>query len=83
MNAANAPSSMPISRTPESTEAAVLNARLQQINAMDKSSLRFAEKKQLRKEVRGIKRELKQLSGGVYLSAGAIILIVILIVVLL
>jgi len=37
----------------------------------------------LRKETRSIKRELKQLSGGVYVSVGALILIAVLLIILL
>lgn len=61
----------------------VLLSRLNEINAMDKSTLSASEKKELRNETRSIKRELKQVGGGVYLSVGAIILIAILLIILL
>ncbi len=71
--------------TPPSTEA--LSARFLEIKTMDKSNLSGSERKALRQEKREIKRALKRggsiSSGGIYLSAGAIILIVILIIVLL
>lgn len=60
-----------------------LNARLAEINEMDKSALSGSEKRALRKEVRTIKSELKTLNGGIYLSVGAIILIVLLLILLL
>jgi len=42
------------------------------------------EKKELRKEVRSIKSELNELSdGGIYLSAGAVIILIILLIILL
>jgi hypothetical protein len=41
--------------------------RLDEIKAMDKSSLNL-QKKELRKEVRAIKAELKSTGNGVYLS---------------
>lgn len=66
----------------ESKEASALIARLNEINSMDKSHLTSFEKKQLRKETRSIKHSLKAVSGGVYLSAGAIIIIVLLLVLL-
>ena len=47
------------------------------------SKLKSTEKKDLRKEVRSIKRELKDISGGVYISAGVLIVILIILVVLL
>lgn len=70
----------------EAKEAKVktLELRLNEINAMDKSNLKPSDKKDLRIEVRSIKDQLNSLdSGGVYLSVGALILILILLVVLL
>lgn len=61
----------------------ILTARLLEIKAVDKSTLNFSEKRQLRKETRSIKNELRQINGGVYLSAGAIILIALLLIILL
>lgn len=66
-----------------SDEAVVLMDRLEEIEAMDKTDLNSAEKRELRKEVRDIKKELKELSGGVYISVGAAILIVLLLILLL
>ncbi len=60
-----------------------LEHRLAEIKALDKESLSRSEKKQLRKEVREIKKELAAISGGVYLSIGAIILIALLLILLL
>ena len=54
--------------------------RLQEIKAMDKSSLTASEKRVLRKEVRALKHEMKV--EGVYLSIGAIIIIILLLVLL-
>ena len=67
----------------ESAAATALIARLGEIKAMDKTNLKASEKKELRKETRSIKRELKRLSGGVYFSVGAIIVILILLILLL
>jgi hypothetical protein len=50
---------------------------------MDKSNLTFTERRELRKEVKAIKEELAQVSGGVYLSIGAIIVILLLLILLL
>lgn len=71
--------------TPSEADAAratVLKNRLEEIKAMDKRELSKSEKKALRKEVRAIKQEMADISGGVYLSVGAIILIVLLIILL-
>lgn len=70
-------------RVEESTRAKVLLKRLDVIHAMDKSTLSSSEKKSLRKEVRSIKQELKTLTGGIYLSVGAIIIIILLLIILL
>lgn len=80
------PSSLVVTKPPEpaeSAEAKALVTRLDEIKAIDMSTLKSTEKKELRKEVRSIKRELKDISGGVYVSAGALILILILLIVLL
>jgi hypothetical protein len=57
--------------------------RLDEIKAMDKSSLVSSEKKKLRKEVREIKSQLRSSGNGVYLSVGAIIIIILLLILLL
>jgi hypothetical protein len=69
--------------TTESVEAKTLVLRLDEIKAMDMSKLKSSDKKDLRKEVRSIKRELKSISGGVYVSAGVIIVVLIILLVLL
>jgi len=79
----SAPSATAVSKPAESEEAKKLLLRLDEINAMDKSKITQSEKKNLRVEVRTIKHNLKELSGGVYLSAGTIIVILILIIILL
>lgn len=64
-------------------QASQLKNRLEEIKAMDKINLTHAEKKALRREVREIKKELAVMSGGVYLSIGAILLIALLLILLL
>ena len=80
-----APSSVVAIKPTESAKAKAidLEIRLNEINAMDKSTMKPSEKKVLRKEVRSIKQQLKELSGGIYFSAGAIIIILLLILILL
>jgi len=77
------PTSVPSPRPAETSEVKALELRLNEINAMDKSKMKSSEKKTLRKEVKTINHKMHDIGGGVYLSAGAVILIVILIVVLL
>jgi hypothetical protein len=77
------PTSVVVPKPEDSAEAKVLGNRLNEIKALDKSTMNAEEKKAARKEVKSIKRELRELGGGVYLSGAAIVLIVILLVVLL
>lgn len=65
-----------------SVAAAALINRLHEIQAMTKKDLTASERSSLKKEVKGIKQELKQMEGGIYISAGALILILILIIIL-
>jgi len=64
-------------------EVKVMLNRLEEIKAMDKSDLNFSEKKELRKEVREIKSNLRSSNGGVYFSVGAIIIIILLLILIL
>jgi hypothetical protein len=57
--------------------------RLQYIKGMDKSALNSMEKKAMRKEVKNINKEMKTLSGGVYISVAAAIIIILLLILLL
>lgn len=57
--------------------------RLEDIKGMNKSELTRVDKKNLRKEVRDIKKEMKAMSGGVYLSVGAIIIVILLLILIL
>jgi hypothetical protein len=76
-------SSLAAPKPTESAEAKTLELRLNEINAMDETKLKSAEKKNLRKEVKSINHKLRTLSGGVYISAGLLVLILILLIVLL
>ena len=59
-----------------------LEQRLEEIRAMDTKSLSKDEKRALRGEVKTIKKEMKALSGGLYISIGALILIALLLILL-
>jgi hypothetical protein len=65
------------------TEATVLISRLNEIKSYDVSSMSRTERSELRKEVKNIKHKLSELSGGVYLSVGALIIILLLLILLL
>ena len=87
----NASTSDPITTLPappplspaEAAKVLSLESRLKEIDAIDKSELKAADKKGLRKEVKSIKHELRTIGGGVYISAGALILILLLLIILL
>lgn len=64
-------------------ETEVLLARLEEINEMDKSDLTRGEKRELRAEVRQIDKTMALNGGGVYLSVGALIVILLLLILLL
>jgi hypothetical protein len=72
----------PLTQT-EQTRINQLVGRLEQIKSMDIDNMSKAERKALRKEVKDIKREVNAISGGVYISVGALILIVLLLILIL
>jgi hypothetical protein len=76
------PSTETTAPKPESAEVKSLESRLNEIKAMDKSKLKASEKKKLRKEVKSIRHRLNDLSSGFYVSAGALIVIVLLLILL-
>ena len=70
--------------TPKSANelrAQELTNRLIEIRDMDKSNLTISEKKELRKEVKEIKKDRRR--NGIYLSVGAVIIIILLLIILL
>ena len=71
------------STSADAKEADALVTRLEVIKSMDKADLSFSEKRTLRKEVRTIKERLADIGGGVYISVGALILIIVLLLILL
>lgn len=76
------PPSKPAPAKTESAEATALRTRLKEIKDTDKSQMSASEKKQLRKEKRAVKKELKAVSGGVYISAGTLIVILLILLIL-
>lgn len=67
----------------ESARAQELLNRLTEISEMDINAMSRTEKKEIRKEVRAIKKEMKQLDGGIYISVGALIIIILLLIIIL
>ncbi len=73
------PPTTPTTQTTTDPRVEALTQRLEEIRKMDKSKLTAKERKALRKETRQIK---KAISGGVYISAGLLIVILVLLIVL-
>jgi uncharacterized protein YpmB len=67
----------------EDARAQQLVQRLEDIRDMNKSELTRSDRKYLKKEVKGIKKEMKVVKGGVYLSVGAIIIIILVLILVL
>ncbi|HMC01398.1 MAG TPA: hypothetical protein VKN14_10230 [Flavobacteriaceae bacterium] len=82
--ASESPYTNPTERTEEvPDEIKMMVDRVNEIKDMDKSNLTRSEKKELRKELRTIKKDLKKRAGkGIYISTGAIIIILLLIIIL-
>ncbi|MCX2745280.1 hypothetical protein OO013_15485 [Mangrovivirga sp. M17] len=61
----------------------LLEERIKEIENMDLKTMERPERKEIKKELRGIKKEMKQhASGGIYIGAGVLILIIILLILL-
>jgi hypothetical protein len=60
-----------------------IKQRVEDIKAMDKSQLTRAERRDLRDELKSDRMEASAMSGGIYLSVGAIIIIILLLILLL
>ena len=57
-----------------------LTRRVEEFKNMDKSDLSRTQRKALRNELIDIKKEVKATNGGVYLSVGAIIIILLVLI---
>jgi len=66
----------------DAKEVEAMIKRIDEIKAMDFKSLSLDEKKALKKELKGMKHDLKVVTG-IYMSTGAIILVLILLLILL
>ncbi|WP_131536552.1 hypothetical protein [Pedobacter nototheniae] len=82
--AADKPAKNPTELTAEQTvQLEKIKSRVEEIREMDKSNLTRAERKALRKELKEMKNQARAISGGVYLSVGAIIIIILLLILIL
>jgi len=84
VQAADKPAKNPTELTAEqSAQLERIKTRVEEIRDMDKSNLTRAERKALRSELRELKGQARAVSGGVYLSVGAIIIIILLLILIL
>lgn len=67
----------------QSLQLEKIKTRVEEIRDMDKSNLTKSERKALRSELRELKGQARAVSGGVYLSVGAIIIIILLLILIL
>jgi flagellar motility protein MotE (MotC chaperone) len=82
--AADKPAKNPTELTAEqAVKLERIKTRVEEIRDMDKSNLTKAERKALRSELRELKGQARAVSGGVYLSVGAIIIIILLLILIL
>ena len=63
-----------------SEEASRLTKRVEEIRDMDKTNLTVTEKRELRKELKATKENIRKDGGYIYVSAGTVILIIILVI---
>ena len=61
-------------------EVASMTKRVEEIRSMDKSNLTSVEKRELRKEVKGIKENVRKNGEVIYISGGTLLLIILIIV---
>lgn len=69
-------------RPTQAEEVQAMKDRLEQIKAMDMRLLTLEQRKELRNEVRAIKQEMKAVTG-IYVSIGALIIIILLLILIL
>jgi hypothetical protein len=67
---------------PNDSATKEMTMRIDEIHAMDKSTLTRGQKKSLRKEVCSIEKTIHQKTGGVYIYVSAGVLVIVLIILL-
>lgn len=60
-----------------------MTKRVEEIREMDKSDLTAKEKKELKKELKGIKEAVKADGGYIYIGAGTLLVVILLVILLL
>ncbi|MBD8488925.1 hypothetical protein IFO69_09230 [Echinicola sp. CAU 1574] len=78
----------PVKKDKEKTELSAedearleeMKSRVEEIKSMDFSEMSKDERKEVRDELRGMKKEAKAMGQGIYLSVGAIIIILLILI---
>ena len=63
-------------------EIDLITKRVEEIRNMDKSDLTADEKGELKKELKDMKKDVKQSGGAIYIGGGTLLLIIILVILL-
>jgi len=61
-------------------EISSMNKRVEEIRSMDKSEMSSSEKRELRKESKGIKENVRRSGEVIYISGGTLLLIILIII---
>ena len=61
-------------------ELSRMNKRVEEIRSMDKSEMTSSEKRELRKESKGIKENVRKSGEVIYISGGTLLLIILIII---
>ena len=69
--------------TADAATLSILTSRVNEIQSMDKTNLSTDERKALKKELKQMKNKADGLGRGVYLSVGALIIIILLLILIL
>jgi peptidoglycan hydrolase CwlO-like protein len=64
-------------------EISRLTKRVEEIRSMDKSKMTSTEKRELRKELKGIKENVQKRDGVIYIGGGALLVIIIILILVL
>jgi malate/lactate dehydrogenase len=81
--AINAQAATNLNKAQSEMRVAEISQRVDQIRAMDLSHMNRVERLSLKHELKGMNKELRQMDGVIYISAGALILIIVILILVL
>ncbi|HZL08560.1 MAG TPA: hypothetical protein VFC65_01065 [Prolixibacteraceae bacterium] len=79
MKSASDKSAVPVENKMSNEEVTRLTNRVEEIRSMDKSDMSVSEKRELRKEKKAIKENVRKRDGVIYIGGGTLLLIIIII----